>query len=153
MDRTLRRAIRSASERGYDAEAVKAVLAVGGSSQIPAVQSTLRRIFGRERVLSGRPLDAVARGAAAFVAGVDFFDHIQHDYAIRYLNQGRYDYRTIVQQRHTISHIPTCCPPGDQSCPGKPDTPGSGHFRNRAQPATQLGCRRAGFRSQRQRRE
>lgn len=97
LDRTLRRAIRSASERGYDAEAVKAVLVVGGSSQIPAIQSTLRRIFGRERVLAGRPLDAVARGAAAFVAGVDFFDHIQHDYAIRYLNQGRYDYRTIVQ--------------------------------------------------------
>lgn len=98
IDRTLRRAIRSASERGYDAEAVKAILAVGGSSQIPAVQTTLRRIFGRERVLAGRPLDAVARGAAAFVAGMDFFDHIQHDYAIRYLNQGRYDYRTIVQR-------------------------------------------------------
>jgi molecular chaperone DnaK (HSP70) len=98
IDRTLRRAIRAASERGYDAEAVKAVLAVGGSSQIPAVQSTLRRIFGRERVLAGRPLDAVARGAAAFVAGVDFFDHIQHDYAIRYLNQGRYDYRAIVSR-------------------------------------------------------
>ena len=98
IDRTLRRAIRSASERGYDEEAIKAVLAVGGSSQVPAVQTTLRRIFGRERVLSGRPLDAVARGAAAFVAGVDFYDHIQHDYAIRYLNQGRYDYRTIVQR-------------------------------------------------------
>ena len=96
IDHTLRRAIRASTERGYDAEAIKAVLAVGGSSQVPAVQSTLRRIFGRERVRVHRPLDAIARGAAAFVAGVDFFDHIQHDYAIRYLHQGRYDYRAIV---------------------------------------------------------
>ena len=47
-----------------------------------------------------RPLDAVARGAAAFVAGVDFCDHIQHDYAIRHVNphQGDYDYRIIVKR-------------------------------------------------------
>jgi hypothetical protein len=45
-----------------------------------------------------RPLDAVARGAAAFVAGVDFYDHIQHDYAIRFLNRekGSYDYKNVV---------------------------------------------------------
>jgi molecular chaperone DnaK len=46
-----------------------------------------------------RPLDAVARGAAAFVAGVDFYDHIQHDYAVRYVNpqKGHYDYHVIVK--------------------------------------------------------
>ena len=45
-----------------------------------------------------RPFDAVARGAAAFVAGVDFYDHIQHDYAIRHIRaqRGEYEYRTIV---------------------------------------------------------
>jgi len=85
------------------------VLMVGGSSQIPSVQRTLRRIFGRERVMLNRPLDAVARGAAAFVAGVDFYDHIQHDYAIRYVNRekGDYDYRIIV--RHGTSY-PTADP-------------------------------------------
>jgi hypothetical protein len=47
-----------------------------------------------------RPLDAVARGAAAFIAGVDFYDHIQHDYAIRYVNpqKGVYEYRVIVEK-------------------------------------------------------
>jgi molecular chaperone DnaK (HSP70) len=73
---------------------------VGGSSQIPSVQRTVRQIFGKERVNFTRPLDAVARGAAAFIAGVDFFDHIQHDYAIRYFNphSNAYDYRVIVQR-------------------------------------------------------
>jgi molecular chaperone DnaK len=98
IDRTLRRALNAAHERGYQEEQIKAVLTVGGSSQIPAVQNTLYRIFGRERVLLNHPFDAIARGAAAFVAGVDFYDHIQHDYAIRYINRdkGGYDYRSIV---------------------------------------------------------
>ncbi|MCK6628665.1 MAG: Hsp70 family protein [Anaerolineae bacterium] len=100
LDQTVRRALNSARERGYQEEHIKAVLMVGGSSHIPSVQSTLRRIFGRERVMLGRPLDAIARGAAAFVAGVDFYDHIQHDYAIRHLrrDQGGYDYRPLVSR-------------------------------------------------------
>ncbi|MBN1954049.1 MAG: Hsp70 family protein [Anaerolineae bacterium] len=100
IDRCIRRALNEARERGYQEGDVKAVLMVGGCSQIPSVQQTLRRIFGRDRVMLNRPLDAVARGAAAFVAGVDFYDHIQHDYAIRHVNRqkGGYDYRVIVRR-------------------------------------------------------
>jgi molecular chaperone DnaK len=94
----VRAALNGARERGYDEDSIQAALMVGGSSQIPAVQRTLRQIFGRERVRFERPLDAVARGAAAFIAGVDFYDHIQHDYAIRYVNpaKGKHDFKTIV---------------------------------------------------------
>jgi hypothetical protein len=62
------------------------------------VRRTIERIFGRERVLSDRPLDAVARGAAAYAVGTDFYDHIQHDYAVRWFDRqaGQYDYRTCV---------------------------------------------------------
>ncbi|HBE36748.1 MAG TPA: Hsp70 family protein, partial [Cyanobacteria bacterium UBA11368] len=100
IDQTIRRALNAARERGYQEDNIKAVLLVGGSSQIPSVQRTVRRIFGKERVMLNRPLDAVARGAAAFVAGVDFYDHIQHDYAIRYLNRNKadYDYRVLVKR-------------------------------------------------------
>jgi molecular chaperone DnaK (HSP70) len=98
VDQTVRRALNASRERGYDEEHVKAVLLVGGSSLIPSVQKAVQRTFGRERVQLSRPLDAVARGAAAFVAGVDFYDHIQHDYAFRYVDpaKGDYEYRTIV---------------------------------------------------------
>lgn len=100
IDRTVRSAINSARERGYAEEDIQAALMVGGSSQVPAVHRTLRQIFGNERVRFNRPLDAVARGAAAFVAGIDFYDHIQHDYAIRFVNPQKsdYDYRVIVQR-------------------------------------------------------
>jgi molecular chaperone DnaK (HSP70) len=100
IDQTIRRALNATRERGYQEENIKAVLLVGGSSQIPSIQRTVRRIFGKERVMLNRPLDAVARGAAAFVAGVDFYDHIQHDYAIRYFNrqQEDYGYRVLVKR-------------------------------------------------------
>jgi molecular chaperone DnaK (HSP70) len=100
IDRTIRRALNDAHERGYDEDNIKSVLMVGGSSQIPSVKKMLKRIFGDDRVLLNRPLDAVARGAAAFVAGIDFYDHIHHDYAIRHVNRetGDYDYRPIVRR-------------------------------------------------------
>ena len=99
VNRTVRSALNSARERGFNEDAIQAVLMVGGSSSIPAVQRTLRQAFGNDRVSFHRPLDAVARGAAAFVAGVDFYDHIQHNYAIRYVNPAthQYDYRVIIQ--------------------------------------------------------
>ncbi len=100
IDKTIRRALNAARERGYTEDHVNSVLMVGGSSLIPSIQKTVQRIFGKERVRLERPLDAVARGAAAFVAGVDFYDHIQHDYAIRWVNpkNGEYDYWPIVKR-------------------------------------------------------
>lgn len=99
VEKTLRRALTAAHERGYGEDQIKEVFLVGGSSMIPAVQRTVQRFFGRERVRLQRPLDAVARGAAAFVAGVDFQDYIQHDYALRFLEShatGEYSYRPLV---------------------------------------------------------
>lgn len=98
IDRTVRRALNAARDRGYDDEHVKAVFMLGGSSVIPSVQQALTRMFGGDRVLIDRPLEAVACGAAAFAAGVDVYDHIQHDYAIRHIDpaRGGYDYRPIV---------------------------------------------------------
>jgi molecular chaperone DnaK len=98
IDRTIRQALSGAHERGYQEDRINTVLMVGGSSLIPCIRKLVQRTFGRERVKLERPLDAVARGAAAFVAGVDFYDHIQHAYAIRYvdLKKGDYAFRELV---------------------------------------------------------
>jgi molecular chaperone DnaK (HSP70) len=100
VDQTIRRALNAARERGYAEENMNKVLLVGGSSLVPSVHRTVQRIFGRERVLLHRPLDAVARGAAAFVAGIDFHDFIQHDYAVRFVDPkaGDYAYHSIVRR-------------------------------------------------------
>jgi molecular chaperone DnaK len=109
INRIVRSAINAARERGYNEENINAVLMIGGTSAIPSVHRTLRQIFGKDRVSHNRPLDAVARGTAAFVAGVDFYDHIQHDYAIRFVNPTthQYDYRIIV---HKGTPYPTPAP-------------------------------------------
>jgi molecular chaperone DnaK len=100
LNQLVRSALNLAVERGYSDEDIQAVLMVGGSSQIPSVQHAFDQLFGKDRVMYNRPLDAVACGAAAFVAGVDFYDHIQHDYAIRFVDtqKGQYDYKTIVSR-------------------------------------------------------
>jgi len=103
INQIVRAALNIALERGYQDQDIQAVLMVGGSSQIPSVQRTFRQLFGKDKVLFQHPLDAVARGTAAFVAGIDFYDHIQHDYAIRFIDvaKGQYDYKTIVQRGTT----------------------------------------------------
>jgi len=99
IDRLIRQALNRARDRGYGEDQIKSVLLVGGSSQIPVVRTTLARIFGRDRLFADRPIDAVARGAAAFVGGVDFYDHIQHSYAIRHRDPktGHWNYRPLVE--------------------------------------------------------
>lgn len=100
IDRTIRRALTDARERGFNEDNIKAVLMVGGCSQIPSVQSLLKRVFGKDKVRLDRPLDAIARGAASFISGKTFDDYLQHDYAIRWLNPNskQYEYRTLVKR-------------------------------------------------------
>jgi molecular chaperone DnaK len=97
---TIQHAMNGAISRGYTEDRIRAVVMVGGCSAIPSIQSTLRRRFGNTRVCVNRPLDAVARGAAAFAAGMGFSDHIQHDYAIKFWNSARscHEFRTIVNR-------------------------------------------------------
>ncbi len=94
---SLNRAMAGAREKGFEGEHVEAVLLVGGSSLIPSVRRAVRQVFG-QRVRSHRPLDAVVLGAAAFLSGVDFYDHIQHDYALRFYNRekGEHDYVMLI---------------------------------------------------------
>ncbi|HEY9715931.1 MAG TPA: Hsp70 family protein, partial [Trichormus sp.] len=100
INKTIRRALKAAGEKGFNEDQIKSVLMVGGCSLIPSVQKELKRLFGNDKVLLKRPLDAVARGAAAFIAGTGFKDYIQHDYAIRYVNPatGTYEYRPLVRR-------------------------------------------------------
>lgn len=98
LNGAVEQALARSREAGYDRDHIKAVLLVGGSSRIPSVRRAVRQLFG-DRVRHHRPLEAVALGAAAFVAGVDFYDHIQHDYALRFYNREKsdHDYRVIVK--------------------------------------------------------
>uniref|UniRef100_A0A7C4ESG2 Hsp70 family protein n=1 Tax=Desulfomonile tiedjei TaxID=2358 RepID=A0A7C4ESG2_9BACT len=98
INRAMDRALFDAVERGYSADSIEHVLLVGGASLMPCVRRAVRQRFGA-RVRSHRPLDAVALGAAAFVGGVELYDHVQHEYALRYYNRpkGKHEFLTIVE--------------------------------------------------------
>lgn len=100
LKQTIDQTFRNAQDRGYLERDVKAVLLIGGSSQIPFIHEIIRASFPDKPIFTDHPLTAVACGAAAFAAGVDFYDHIQHDYAIRYVDEssGGYAYQTLVQR-------------------------------------------------------
>lgn len=87
-----------AREHGYDKDQLQAVLMIGGSSLIPSIRRLVRARYG-ERVRCERPFDAVAVGAAAYVAGAGFDDRIRHAYALRPFDRasGQYAYKTIVR--------------------------------------------------------
>ncbi len=71
-----------AAQQGRALEDVDHVLMVGGSTLLPFVTPTLQKAFGRDRVRSWQPFEAVVLGAAAFAAGeVTQSDFIVHDYA------------------------------------------------------------------------
>ncbi len=90
--------MRSASSRGIYNEDVAAVLMVGGSSQIPSVQRMLRSMFGRDRLFSSLPFEAVAHGALGLAAGIGLDDYIYHSYGIRHLSPitGRHEWEEII---------------------------------------------------------
>ncbi len=98
LDKVLGEALKTAESRGFVKERLTAVLPVGGGCLIPAVRESLENRFGANLTASGEPLGAVARGAAAFAAGLRIYDFIQHDYAVRSLDPrtGQYAFRVIV---------------------------------------------------------
>jgi molecular chaperone DnaK len=105
-----------ARAHGYDRSDLHAVLLTGGSSLIPCVRRLVRSRYG-ELTRADRPFDAVAAGAAAFVAGAGFDDRIRHSYALRPYDRasGQYVYKTIVP-----AGTPYPCPvmsPGDATKP------------------------------------
>jgi molecular chaperone DnaK (HSP70) len=75
------------------------VFLVGGTSLVPAVQDLVHLQFERDRVYLDRPLEAVAAGAAGIAGGHELHDHIQHDYAIRHVDQrtGTYEFELLVE--------------------------------------------------------
>lgn len=85
-------------EHGYDRDQLQSVLLIGGSSLIPSIRRLVRGRYG-ERVRCERPFDAVAVGAAAYVAGAGFDDRIRHAYALRPFDRaaGQYVFQTIVR--------------------------------------------------------
>jgi len=100
LDESMTQVLRQARRQGIEPEDVGAVLMVGGTCQIPAVQDWINNYFPAHKVHRDRPFEAIAHGALQLSQGMDLKDFLYHGYGIRYWNrrQNRHDWHPIISK-------------------------------------------------------
>ncbi|HEY9735104.1 MAG TPA: Hsp70 family protein [Trichocoleus sp.] len=100
LEARLTQVLQQAQRQGLTPDDIDAVLLVGGTAQIPAVQSWIREFFPAEKIRSDRPFEAIAQGALQLQQGVTLQDFLYHSYGIRYWDRRnqRHGWHPIVKQ-------------------------------------------------------
>ncbi|MBE9005924.1 Hsp70 family protein [Fortiea sp. LEGE XX443] len=79
--------LQQARRQGIELADINAVLLVGGTVQLPAVQTWIKQYFEPEKIRCERPFEAIAQGALQLSQGVEIKDFLYHSYGIRYWNR------------------------------------------------------------------
>ncbi|WP_373543070.1 Hsp70 family protein [Chamaesiphon sp.] len=106
VDRTLEICQEAIKYSDYPQETIDKVLLVGGSAQIPLVQSRVQAVFGRDRVVvHPRPMYAVAEGAAIVAAGLtEQVSTVSRNYCIELADEPRF---VLVKQGEILPLLKT----------------------------------------------
>ncbi|NCO75481.1 MAG: Hsp70 family protein [Cyanobacteria bacterium] len=98
LDQMIDTVLEQGKREGVQPFNIDKVLLVGGSGQIPAVQTWLQKYFPSEKIKSDQPFTAIATGALKLEQGLQVKDFLYHSYGIRYWNrrQKRHDWHTII---------------------------------------------------------
>ncbi len=76
--------LQQARRQGITVDEINAVLLVGGTTLIPAVQTWVEQYFETNKICSSRPFEAIAQGALQLTQGIELQDFLYHSYGIRY---------------------------------------------------------------------
>ena len=87
LDECMNQVLQQARRQGLEIGDIDAVLLVGGTVQIPAVQRWIEQYFDREKIKCDRPFEAIAQGALQLSQGIEIKDFLYHSYGIRYWNR------------------------------------------------------------------
>jgi molecular chaperone DnaK len=100
VKRTLNTAISTLEQHGYRLQDISNFVCVGGSSRLSLFKDFIAAQYPQHPVTNQHAMDAVSRGAALFASGDGFYNHIHHDYAIRYYdaNSDTYQYRILIKK-------------------------------------------------------
>jgi molecular chaperone DnaK (HSP70) len=98
LDNLMTRVLQQGRRNGVEINDIDAVLLVGGSSQIPAVQNWIEQYFPPSKIRCDRPFDAIAMGALQLAQGLEVKDFLYHSYGIRYWDRRkkRHNWHTII---------------------------------------------------------
>jgi molecular chaperone DnaK (HSP70) len=84
LDELLETVNQQALRQNLDIQDVDAVLIVGGTSQIPAVQTWIADRLDKTKIQQFKPFEAIAHGALEILQGLEVTDFLYHSYGIRY---------------------------------------------------------------------
>ncbi|MEB3220238.1 MAG: Hsp70 family protein [Nostocales cyanobacterium 94392] len=100
LDELMTQLLQQARRQGIEIADINAVLLVGGSSQIPAVQKWIKNYFDTDKIRSQQAFEAIAHGALQLANGVEVKDFLYHSYGIRYWNrrQNCHNWHPIIKE-------------------------------------------------------
>lgn len=84
LDKSMTQVLQQARRQGIEVADIDAVLLVGGTVQIPAVQNWVKQYFEEAKIRSDKPFEAIARGALQLTQGIEVKDFLYHSYGLRY---------------------------------------------------------------------
>ena len=99
LDELMAQVLQRARRNGIEVEDINQVLLVGGTVQIPAVQTWVSKYFEQSKILCDRPLTAIAEGALQVAQGIEVKDFLYHSYGIRYWNrrEKKHNWHSIIK--------------------------------------------------------
>lgn len=89
LDESMSQVLQQSRRQGIEVGDIDAVLLVGGTSQIPAVQSWVRQYFEQGKIKQSKPFEAIAQGALQLTQGIEIQDFLYHSYGVRYWDRRR----------------------------------------------------------------
>ncbi|MBD2196223.1 MULTISPECIES: Hsp70 family protein [Calothrix] len=84
LDESMTSLLQQARRQGIELADINAVLLVGGTVQLPAVQTWVKQYFDTEKIRCERPFEAIAQGALQITQGIEIKDFLYHSYGVRY---------------------------------------------------------------------
>ncbi|MEG4343592.1 Hsp70 family protein [Microcoleus sp. A003_D6] len=87
LDECMNQVLQQARRQGLEIGDIDAVLLVGGTVQIPAVQRWVEQYFDPAKIRCDKPFEAIAQGALQLSQGIQVKDFLYHSYGIRYWNR------------------------------------------------------------------
>lgn len=99
LDESMTSVLQQARRQGIEVSDINAVLLVGGTSQLPAVQTWVKQYFTPEKIRCERPFEAIAQGALQLAQGIELKDFLYHSYGIRYWDRRnqRHNWHPIIR--------------------------------------------------------
>lgn len=99
LDESMTQLLQQARRQGLEVADINAVLLVGGTVQMPAVQTWVQQYFELEKIRCERPFEAIAQGALQLTQGIELKDFLYHSYGIRYWDRrnNRHNWHPLIK--------------------------------------------------------